>query len=124
MSTTRKLQEIFNAVIDAGYYFSDKPQSQEYMCHALESAFDAGVINITEAKKAKQAIRTYIDKLTSDKWYPTGCIKTLSYALTIADLNSWRPNTVGDTAPNLSKIYQNWRKRPFPRRNPSWMHRN
>lgn len=52
----RTLQQIFDAVIDAGYY----PGITQFMCNALERAHHYGVITQEERVQAKVAINDYL----------------------------------------------------------------
>lgn len=53
----RSIQEIFNVVIEEGFY---KSPSCSLMCFALIDAFDAGVISSEEMDAAHEAIRNYL----------------------------------------------------------------
>lgn len=54
---TRSIQEIFNVVIEEGFY---KSTSRSLMCSAIVDAFDAGVISLKEKDAAHEAIRDYL----------------------------------------------------------------
>lgn len=93
---TRTLQEIFNVVIDKGYYKEFGVRGSSFMCNALFGAYCADVITRKEHDKALDAIGNYIDKYTSDI--------TLKSAL----INLNRPYNFSDRL----AIYRNWKNRP------------
>ena len=65
------VQEVFNKVIDAGFYGTP---DKEYMCHAVEAAREAGVISQDEFVVTRQAIDEYMGLI-----YETG--GSMAYAL-------------------------------------------
>ena len=91
---TRKLQEIFNAVILSGIYSEDR---QVYMCLALDVASASNVITSAECFKARTAIKNYLRP-------------TLNYSLAgaLSKVNNSNPYGYSDTL----AIYKNWAKRP------------
>ena len=113
----RKLQEIFNAVIEAGYYphkkyttMKDWKPTSNFMCESLRYSLAGRVISEEESHKAKQAIRTYINRLAlRGNYYPEGKeLPSLGSALYYARI-------VEISQPILLEIYKNWAKRPYPK---------
>ena len=91
------VQDIFNTVINHGYfksYFSIHKCS-EYMCLALDFAQIDGVITPAEADIARLAIEEYLDI--------SGCI-----SLTLALQESQLPNGFE----RRLRIYRDWANRP------------
>ena len=121
----RKLQEIFNAVIEAGYYpyneyytmENGKPTSN-FMCESLIYALNKGVITKEERDKATKAIRRYINKLaTRGNYYPADKeLPSLWSALFYAKIVEFRQYSSEISQPILLNIYKNWAKRPFPKK--------
>ncbi len=99
------VQEVFNKVIDAGFYGTiDK----EFMCPAIEAAREAGVISQDEFVVARQAIDEYMGLL-----YETG--GSMAHALYASRLG----NPVGLGAPKWCVLhgvafYRDWANRPMP----------
>ena len=56
----RSVQEIFDAVIDTGFY----TEYENWMCYSLESARSYGVISKKEEKIARREIRAYLGEYT------------------------------------------------------------
>lgn len=85
----RSVQEIFDAVIDGGFY----TEYANWMCHSLESARFHGVISKKEEKIAKREIRAYLGGYTflETKLFHLG----LPFKL-----------------PDRLAIYRNWSSRP------------
>jgi len=50
------VQEIFDAVIDAGFY----TERLDWMCHSLDGAYFNGVISVKEKEIARRAIKAYL----------------------------------------------------------------
>lgn len=95
----RKLQEIFDAVIEGGFYREDfmskklTTHSSEVMCYALELASSAEDITFHECEKAQTAIETYL--------------QGVMYLETVLR-KSGKPCGFADR----EAIYKNWAKRP------------
>lgn len=94
---TKTLQEIFNLVIDNKYYHKD---NFTHMCYALNQAKFDGVITDIEYKKARNAIKHYLNK----------------YAKVLGSRNSMRVllkemNRSCEFEDSL-KIYKDWKNRP------------
>lgn len=125
MTKPRKLQEIFNAVIEAGHYPHKESTTMEkwqptsnFMCEALLHAARCHVISKEEAAKGKEAIRTYINRLIRIKnCYSIGQeLPSLWSALYCAKLVKNEPYYAEISQPILLNIYKNWAKRPFPKK--------
>lgn len=101
----RKPQAIFRTVIRAGLY-AQRP-GEDFMCHALRRAEDAGIISPKEMGRAKTAIQQYMRHLAPDD-------NVLRLALLRAGIDYggyviW----VGGAGRDF---YWNWDKRPrFPK---------
>lgn len=99
------VQEVFNKVIDAGFYGTP---DKEYMCHAIEAAREAGVISQDEFAATRRAINGYMGLI-----YEPGC--SMAYALYASHL--WN---IEDLDPSEwcvlhgVKFYLNWANRPMP----------
>src|SRR5690606_14666269 len=85
----RSAQEIFDAVIDAGFY----TDSTDWMCHSLELARRCGVISKEEKEIARREIRAYLGRFT--------LLETKLYHYSL-------PNQFSDRL----AIYRNWANRP------------
>lgn len=99
------VQEVFNKVIDAGFYGTP---DKEYMCHAVEAAREAGVISQDEFVVTRQAIDEYMGLI-----YETG--GSMAYALYASLLG----NPDGLIPPEWCvlhgvEFYLNWANRPMP----------
>lgn len=86
----RKLQEIFNLMVDSQIY-----ARHTYMCHALVHSYNKGIITLGEYLKATRAIDTYLN--------PTGRL-SLRGALDYSN----RPKS----REYMTTIYKDWSKRP------------
>lgn len=86
----RSTQEVFNAVIKAGFYCDRFGKGVPHMCIALDNAM-----------QAKKVIQRYMESLG----YCTG--HTLRGAL---DANCMKSGF-----PTRKKIYKDWANRPFPK---------
>ena len=125
MTKPRKLQEIFNAVIEAEHYPNKeyitmenwKPTSN-FMCESLIYALDKGAITKEECDKAKRAIRGYINTLaTGGNYYHADKeLPSLWSALFYAKIVEFRQYSSEISQPILLNIYKNWAKRPFPKK--------
>lgn len=121
----RRLQEIFNAIIEAGHYPHKESTAMEnwkptsnFMCESLRHALNNGVISPDESHKAKRAIRTYINRLIRIKnCYSVGQeLPSLWSALYCAKLVKNEPYYSEISQPILLAIYKNWAKRPLPKK--------
>lgn len=101
----RKTQGIFRAVIRAGLYA--KQPDEDFMCHALRKAADAGIISPEEMGRAKTAIQQYMRHLAPD-------VTVLRLALIRVGIDHGEYDTwVGGAGRDF---YWNWDKRPrFPK---------
>ena len=124
MTKPRKLQEIFNAVIEAGHYprkeyttMEDWKPTSNFMCEAIPYAFNSGIITKEESLKAKHAIRIYINNLIKIRdYYSEGMqLPSLWSALYCARLVKNQPYYADISQPILLNIYKNWAKRPYPK---------
>ena len=123
MTKPRKLQEIFNAVIEAGHYPSKEPTKEDcrrtsnFMCESLVYVLDKGAITKEEWDKAKRAIRGYINTLaTGGNYYPADKeLPSLWSALFSAKIVEFR-QYYSEISPILLAIYKNWAKRPYPKK--------
>ena len=99
----RTIQQLFNAVIDGGFYSEDYNRYEEqfppseWMCCAVSSANKARCITDAEAEKMRRAITRYMSSLC----FNAG---TLSTALRAIDKPAWFNDRLA--------IYKNWAKRP------------
>lgn len=99
------VQEVFNKVIDAGFYGTIY---KRFMCHAVEDAREAGVISEDEFAATRQAIDEYMGLI-----YETG--GSMAYALCASRLG----NPAGLGAPKWCvlhgvEFYLDWANRPMP----------
>lgn len=99
----RTVQQLFNAVIDGGFYSEDYNRydepfpPSEWMCCAVSSANRAKCITDAEAEKMRRAINRYMSSLSISAG-------TLSTAL-------WHNNKPGTFNDRLA-IYRDWKNRP------------
>lgn len=103
------VQEVFNKVIDAGFYATDRVSS-EYMCHAIEAAREEGDISQDEFVATRQAIDEYMGLI-----HETG--GSMAHALYVSRLGN--PDALySDEWCVLHgiKFYLNWANRPMPSR--------
>lgn len=103
----RTVQEVFNAVLDAGLYGAGKPYC--FMCNALRCALGnyghAPVITPTEYALAERSIRLYLRLLAGHRGeYSDSLISALGL---YNALPGWHQHL-----PTLEGIYRNWAKRP------------
>lgn len=97
----RSTQEVFNAVIKAGFYRDHFGKGVPHMCIALDNAMQAKKINRHEKHNAMKVIQRYMGSLG----FCTG--NTLRAALDHHDLRS--------SFQSRKKIYKDWANRPFPK---------
>ena len=99
------VQEVFNKVIDAGFYGTP---DKEYMCHAVEAAREAGVISQDECVVTRQAIDEYMGLI-----YETG--GSMAYALYASRLgNIEELDPAKWCVLHGVEFYLNWANRPMP----------
>lgn len=91
----RTIQEIFNAVIDEGFYSNEfiESKSSRWMCEAIHYAYVAELLTMEERRLALEEIKEYIQGYTF-----------LGSALSISNL----PYKYEDRL----AIYRNWANRP------------
>lgn len=87
------VQEVFNKVIDAGYFKKRYSTLLPFMCRELRKAVHAGVISTEECTTAEKEISQYLGK------YGTLWLKLLHLGL---------PHAYADRL----FIYRNWNNRP------------
>lgn len=99
-----KLQQIFDTVIDKGFYNPAKAHCR-YMCLSLRGAQYDRIISDNDLLFAKEEIVNYLNYLLSFKFkdIPCQCV-TLSGALNSLNLPAQNSD--------LLFIYRNWHKRP------------
>lgn len=85
----RSVQEIFDAVIDGGFY----TEREDYMCFSLQGAYCEGVISKKEMRITGRSIKSYLGR---------------RYSLESLLLEHGLPRKFSD---RLS-IYRNWANRP------------
>lgn len=101
----RKTQAIFRAVIRAGLYA--QWLGEDFMCHALCEAEDAGIISPEEMGRAKTAIQQYMRRLA-----PGATVLRLALMRVGIDCGGY-DMWVGGAGRDF---YWNWDKRPrFPK---------
>ena len=97
----RSLQDIFNHMIDGGFYteeFNESGRGDPYMCNALERAHDEGEISRDERDFALNEIDSFINPDNDEEK------RTLRSAL--------YENAMRCGYEDKCKIYRNWDKRP------------
>ena len=104
----RSLQEIFDVVIDNGYYYCIGPKPSGgyiYMCSALLSATNSELITGREHVFAKGEVMMFIESVNAD----------MSYLLSVVyfNLHLNRDKVEDEIAARLKclEIYRNWDKR-------------
>lgn len=107
----RTIQQIFDAVIEAGHYPSNRETypSSNYMCNALDTAKGRDVITGSEYSKARMAIDTYMDKLKKDAEVGLFLHEHISLTGTLEGA------CVKTHKSNLA-IYKDWKNRPHVRK--------
>ena len=99
------VQEVFNKVIDAGFYGTP---DKEYMCRAVECALEAGVISPDEFSATRQAIDEYMGLI-----YETG--GSMAHALYASRLlNPADLDPANWCVLHGVGFYLNWANRPMP----------
>lgn len=74
----RTIQNIFDVVIDNGYYCSDNETGgSSYMCGSLSLAYHHGVINGTELLVAKEHIKHFLSSLGASKFLAVAVLNSL-----------------------------------------------
>lgn len=97
----RNTQEVFNAVIKAGFYRDHFGNGVPHMCISLDKAMMAKKINRYEKHNAMKVIQRYMRALGFDAGH------TLRGAL---DANCMKSGFH-----TRKKIYKDWANRPFPK---------
>lgn len=86
---TRSVQEIFDAVIDGGFY----TEREDYMCFSLKGAYSEGVISKKEMRIAGRSIKSYLGR---------------RYSLEAVLLEHGLPRKFSDRL----ALYRDWANRP------------
>lgn len=100
--TEINIQEIFNKVIEKGYY----NEEDEFMCHSLENAEMAGEISQEEYKKACDSIEEYLEEIGN--WSNSGSI---TLQISLASLSGYKEKWPFH---ERLAIYLDWENRPQP----------
>lgn len=102
----RTVQEIFDAVIDAGLYHGRHTYSQRYMCYALRAAYRVDVITTEDLCAAEAALREYLS-------FPGEALEGYlgKLGLYLEDYGQCPP---GSIRWNFAKLYRDWANRPMP----------
>lgn len=102
----RTVQEIFDAVIDAGLYHGRHAASRAYMCYALRAAVQVNVIATVERRTAVDALLEYLD-------FPGEALEgyLLKHDLPL-EAYGQRPMECGYW--DFTKMYRDWANRPMP----------
>lgn len=103
----RTVQEIFDAVIDAGLYHGLHAYSNTYMCYALRAAYSVDVITTEDLCAAEAALREYLS-------FPGEALEgylahTLGLCLEDYGHLPWR-----SARWDFTKLYRDWANRPMP----------
>lgn len=98
----RTVQEIFDAVIDAGFYMTAK--GSDYMCHAIDAATFDNLINYEEGQAAKGAIADYLR--------PSKCETMSTHLNRMHNAFFWQcpVNVYGSR--DFTAVYRDWANRP------------
>lgn len=102
----RTVQEIFDAVIDAGLYHGLHAASKKYMCFALRAAYHAGVITTDEHCAAVDALLEYLHR-------PGDALDGYLLAQRLR-LEDYGQCPEGSIRWNFTKLYRDWANRPMP----------
>lgn len=112
----RTVQQIFDAVIDAGLYWGTAPDRSRYMCHALQAAQVRGFISWGEYHHAATAVWEYLGNGDADRGRSEaleGVLNRWGFAL-----HDWgTPQAAHFTSTqfwDLTKLYRDWANRPMP----------
>lgn len=102
----RTVQEIFDAVIDAGLYHGRHAYSKKHMCYALRAAYRANVITTEYLCAAEAALREYLS-------FPCEALEgyLLKHGLRLEDYGHLPE---GSIFWNFTKLYRDWANRPMP----------
>lgn len=93
----RSTQDVFNAVIDGGYYTEDTTTlSEKYMCLAITMARSNSVITGKEAYAARKELAGYLGHYS--------VLSVLSHHL--------RTNNLPSAFTDCLAVYQDWANRP------------
>lgn len=102
----RTVQEIFDAVIDAGLYHGRHADSKKYMCYALRAAYHVDVITTEDLCAAEAALREYLS-------FPDEALE--GYLLWRGlSLEEYGQCPAGSIFWNFTKLYRDWANRPMP----------
>lgn len=102
----RTVQEIFDAVIDAGLYHGRHADSKKYMCYALRNAYHANVITMDDVIAAEAALLEYLS-------FPGEALEDylLKHDL---PLEAYGQRPMGRGYWEFTKLYRDWANRPMP----------
>lgn len=113
----RTVQEVFRALIAAGWY----GQYSQYMCNGLQGAEYAGFITYEEARACKQAIDLYMLALTPqdagvhDYIMASACGEAWPDGPHLPFFSTHREDV--EWAEKVGTVlYWNWDNRPYPKR--------
>ena len=111
----RSVQQILDAVIDAGLYFGNALNTHSYMCHALEAAYTLNLITREEYDATQDAVHEYLGYGDAE----LGCVEALEgYLLRHFELEDWGHLPHGRSCWNFTKLYRNWAGRPIAEKRP------
>lgn len=116
VTNMRTVQQIFDAVIDAGLYWGTAPCRSRYMCHALQAAQVLGCISWGEHYSAATAVWEYLGNGDADR----GRSEALACALHrwgFARHDWGTPQDARYTCTtfwDFTKLYRDWANRPMP----------
>lgn len=102
----RTVQEIFDAVIDAGLYHGRHADSKKYMCYALGAAYRANVITMDDVIAAEDALLEYLG-------FPGEALEghLAKHGLSLEDHGQC---PAGRIFWDFTKLYRDWANRPMP----------
>lgn len=103
----RTVQEIFDAVIDAGLYHGRHAYSKRYMCYALGAAYRANVITMDDVIAAEAALLEYLG-------FPGEALEGYldKHGLSLEDYGQCPE---GSIFWDFTKLYRDWANRPMPK---------
>jgi hypothetical protein len=121
----RKLQELFDVVLDSGLYNNDESYvlnhiATPFMCNAVSNARRAGLITMDEMVRVKESISNYIHKLTNTAHDRNNvlCMVLLHCGL-LPDVVA-NDSNFSEKSPvvfaYMVKLYGNWANRPYKRK--------
>lgn len=103
----RTVQEIFDAVIDAGLYHGRHADSKKYMCYALRAAYRVDVITTEDLCAAEAALREYLS-------FPGEALEGYLAHMLGLRLEDYGHLPEGSIFWNFTKLYRDWANRPMP----------